>query len=279
MMNGCDYSAAQKFFPAMLERINDVDSGRAWVHTTMPEFIKIMRAKIDPSALAVIEGELRDGPAKQMTGNAMTTRLYLKRLNKQAQNMLIRFAEPLSILAATMGAALPSAMIDRAWEELLASHPHDSINGVTQDKTVQDVMHRLDQVNEISQALGNRAMQQLVRQIDLSAHESSDVFVVAFNPLPYPRREVLEAYVDFSGKMPSNPDWFHDLKRCRMFDAEGNAVGTQWLGASDELYPVAEIHTRALPYTCQRHRVLFETGEIPACGYKVFKAGFYSPRR
>lgn len=274
MMNGCDYTASQPMFPEMLNRLNEVDgdTDRVWVHTTMPEYARLMERKIDRSKLRVVEGELRDGPSGPITGNALTTRLYLKRLNKKAQNMLIRFAEPLSVVAAMAGAPYQEALVRQAWDFLMSSHPHDSVNGVTQDKTVTDVADRLSQVIDLSQTLGNRAMQELVRRMDLSGFLDEDVLVVVFNPLPYPRREIVEAYVNIPIPGP-NTTWPAAPEEPQMFDGDGRAMSTQWMGRTSETYCVAELHTRAFPYKCHRHRIFFDTGEIPACGYKVFRAG------
>lgn len=263
MMNGCDYTASQPMFPQMLGKLNELDAetDRQWVHTTMPKYVDLMRKKLDRKKLPVVEGELRDGPAMAVTGNALTTRLYLKRLNKYAQNLLIRFAEPLSILAKAAGAPYPQAFVEKAWDFLLQSHPHDSINGVTQDKTVLDVMNRLHQVVDLSQTIANRSMQELVRRIDTSNFADRDVLLTVFNPLPYPRREVLEAFVDM-------PDPSGSLL---VQDANGKAVPTQWQGQEPVTYCVAEVHTRAFPYRCHRHLLNFDTGEVPAGGYKIFK--------
>jgi len=267
MMNGCDYATGQPMFPEMLARINelDADTDREWVHETLADFVQVMRSKIDWSKLPVVHGELRDGPSNANTGNALTTRLYLKRWNKHAQNMLIRFAEPLSFAAAMFGAEYPVKFVQTAWENLLNSHPHDSINGVTQDKTVEDVMGRLSQVVDISQSLGNRAMQQLVKRIDMSEFADEDVLIVAFNPLPYPRREVAKAWVNIPLETP--------MLDVHMFDVDGKPIDTQWQGVTREQYCVAEMHTRAWPFNCQRHLLYFDTGEIPAGGYKIFRAG------
>ena len=274
MMNGCDYTASQPMFPEMVARLNEVDPdpGRQWVQTTMPEFVKLMKRKIDRTGLKVVEGELRDGPAGPVTGNALTTRLYLKRLNKRAQNLLIRFAEPLSVRAAMAGAPYQKALMDEAWGSLLASHPHDSVNGVTQDKTVLDVSHRLEQVVDLSQTLGNRAMQELVRRIDTSAFRDDDVLLVVFNPLPYARREVVEAWINMPAA-PENANWPNAPAEPQLFDANGRACATQWQGRTAETYCVAELHTRAFPYYAHRHRVFFDTGKVPAGGYKVFRVG------
>ncbi|MDO8302530.1 MAG: glycoside hydrolase family 38 C-terminal domain-containing protein, partial [Sedimentisphaerales bacterium] len=248
-------------------------AGCRWVQTTMNEFIKIMKQKIDVSKLSVLEGELRDGPAGPLTGNALTTRLYLKRLNKQAQNLLIRFAEPLSVMASLAGAPFNKPLIAKAWEFLLNAHPHDSVNGVTQDKTVLDTTNRLNQVIDLAQALGNRAMQELVSRINMSEFGDEEVLITVFNPLPHPRREILEAWINMPGELEYNRFWTHESEGLQMLDAAGNPVGTQWQGQSSEKYCVAELHTRAFPFNCQRHRIFFDAGELPAGGYKIFRAG------
>jgi len=275
MMNGCDYTAAQPMVSEMIERLNEVDPDpeREWVHTTMPAFLRVLKRKIDKTTLAVVEGELRDGPAAACTGNALATRLYLKRLNKKAQNMLIRFAEPLSVVAAMAGAPYQEQLVGEAWRFLLEAHPHDSVNGVTQDKTADDVAYRLNQVIELSHTLGNRAMQDLVRRIDMTRCRDEDVLIVIFNPLPYPRREIAEAWINMPDTVPRNPNWPFDPEGLVLFDASGRAMSTQWEGRTPETYCVAELHTRAFPYNCQRHRVFFDTGTVPACGYKIFRVG------
>ncbi len=275
MMNGCDYAASQPQLAAMIEKLKavDPDKNREWIQTNMLEFIEIMKQKIDQSKLKIVEGELRDGPIGSLTGNAQATRLYLKQLNKHAQNMLIRFAEPLSIITNMLGTPWPKNFIDKAWDYLLKSHPHDSINGVTQDKTANDVYHRLEQVVDISQTLGNRAMQELVKQIDLNRFEKDDILLVVFNPLPYARKEVTEAWITFPNDLNVATSWNDDMGFLHIYDAEGNAVGTQWEGSEDVSYCVAELHARILPFYAKRHRLFFETGKIPAMGYKVFRIG------
>ncbi len=50
-------------------------------------------------------------------------------------------------------------------------------------------------------------------------------------------------------------DQFHVVSEgLQMFDSDGKAVSTQNNGYTVEKYCVAEGHTRAFPYDCQRHR-------------------------
>ncbi len=272
MMDGVDYGSPQKMLPEIVSRINEIDpqKGRKWKHTVMRQYADIMR-KIDRSKLVKVFGELRDGPAGTVSGNALSTRLYVKKKNKLAENMLIHFAEPFSVLNAMLGQEYPDTLLSKAWQFLLNSHSHDSINGVTQDKTVRDVENRLDQVIDISQALGNKAMQQLIMNIDRSNFDEKDVLLVVFNPLPYPRREVIDAQVDISnGEKNFWPKAEYGLVA---YDSDGKAVPTQWMGYSEKTYPVVQWHSRSFPYYCNSHRLLIDTGEMPAGGYKVFKVG------
>lgn len=277
MMNGCDYAASQPMFPEMLAKINEMDTAddREWIHTSMPAFVDLMRKNIDRSKLEVVEGELRDGPAGHVTGNALTTRLALKRLNKKAQNLLIRFAEPFAVAGALHGIEYPTEFMRMAWDFMLQSHPHDSINGVTQDKTVEDNTYRINQVIDLSQSIGNRTMQQFVSKIDLSGFEDDDVLVVAFNPSPYPRREIAKAWLHMPCKPEGLPSWPGTYRNVVMCDADGNMLDTQNMGSERDIRAVAEIHTRARPFINDRYLVHFDTGEIPAGGYKVFKAAWY----
>ena len=87
------------------------------------------------------------------------------------------------------------------------------------------------------------------------------------------RREVAEAWINVPDTMPRNRNWPFDPEGLVLFDASGRAMSTQWEGRTPETYCVAELHTRAFPYNCQRHRVFFDTGTVPACGYKVFRVG------
>ncbi|MFK5953065.1 MAG: glycoside hydrolase family 38 C-terminal domain-containing protein, partial [Desulfobacterium sp.] len=84
------------------------------------------------------------------------------------------------------------------------------------------------------------------------------------------RHEVMEAWVT----VPRNPKMKHfdgKPEGLMVLDSEGKPMGTQWMGKDEVDYCVAEIHTRIFPYQTVRHRIFFDTGVIPAGGYKVFQ--------
>lgn len=275
MMNGCDYAAAQPLVPMMIERIRavDPDKNRQWIHTTMPAFMDIMRKKIDRDTLPVVEGELRDGPVGFLTGNALTTRIDIKMLNKKAQNLLIRTAEPLAVMATVTGSDWPDYFLRQAWQYLLQAHPHDSINGVTQDKTTHDVINRLEQVIDLSETVIESSMQFLLQKMNLGDYSPDDFLLVVFNTLPYPRREVIETHITIPKSTPHTPAWADDLGFFQVYDSDGHALDTQWEGVEDADYCVSEVHARILPMYGKRHKLYFDTGEMPATGYKTFRLG------
>ena len=100
------------------------------------------------------------------------------------------------------------------------------------------------------------------------------MLVVVFNPLPYPRRDVIEAWINMPDARPRNETWraYRPPEGLQVLDAGGTPVSTQNQGYTAESYCVCELHTRAFPYNCLRHRIFFDTGEVPAGGYKVFRA-------
>jgi mannosylglycerate hydrolase len=162
------------------------------------------------------------------------------------------------------------AFLDTAWDYLLKSHPHDSINGVTQDKTVKDVEYRLAQVIELADVVSHASVRNIIANMDLSSYSAGQALLVVFNPLPCERREVMEAWIT----VPRDTGMTHFDGRpegLMMVDAEGQPMGTQWVGREAADYCVAEIHTRIFPHQTDRHKVFFDTGTIPAGGYKVFQ--------
>ncbi|MEN8255404.1 MAG: glycoside hydrolase family 38 C-terminal domain-containing protein [Verrucomicrobiota bacterium] len=271
MMNGCDYTAAQESMPRILEKLNATDSkDRLWRHETIDEYLKVFREKINKEELQVVEGELRDGPVSGLTGNALTTRLYLKQINKKAQNRLIRRAEPLAAYSLMLDADPQYSFLDTAWDYMLKAHPHDSINGVMQDKSVKDVEYRLAQAIELSDVVSRASVRNIIKDMDLSSYPAEQILMVVFNPLPYERREVMEAWVT----IPRAANMKHfdvDAHGLMVLDGSGKPMGTQWMGNDDIDYCVAEIHTRVFPHQTERHRLFFDTGAIPAGGYKVFQ--------
>ena len=176
----------------LIDEGNRLNRDRELRHSSLPAYIEALAAAVDRDRLRTVHGELRDGPPEACSANALATRPTLKRLNRRVQGHLLRSAEPLAATAMTLGADYPTSFLRRAWQYLLQAQAHDSINGVTQDKTAEDVRYRLEQVGELAAVVADRACQAILKQIDLSRYAPADVLLVILNPLPYARREILK---------------------------------------------------------------------------------------
>ena len=262
-LNGCDFSSAQPDLSNFIKTVNETAGDEMeFKNSTLSEYAEILKEEIDYDKMPTVKGELRDGPSCDCSGNALATRIYIKQLNKKAQNALLRKAEPLLSLLSMNGINYNDVMLAQAWQYLFESHPHDSINGVTQDKTADDVEFRLNQALEISDVLFERGMGDLLKQIDLSTYDINDQLLVVFNPLPYAVTDMAKVCITLPRKQ-QNWDFLAE-------DEAGNRVPFQSISRDEHTYPVHDLNARPWPYDTDRHIGYIECCDIPAYGYKVF---------
>lgn len=262
LMNGSDSTTAQPLLTKLIKLLNEQFEDREFIHSTLERYTDKLKELIDYDSLRVLKGELRDGPAHACSANALMTRPYIKIFNKKVENALIRCAEPLSVINAMLGEIYDSNFLNIAEKYLLLSHPHDSINGVTQDKTVHDVMYMLNQSLEIAEVINNRVCSNIIKNIDTSRFDNKDILLVIVNPLPKARRDIIKVYIDTPREMNV---WDFDI-----LDSNGVKVECQRVSRKEEIIPVSNLHSRPLPLFADRHCVYMDTGEMPAGGYKVF---------
>ena len=262
LLNGCDFSTPQPELSTFLKHANAVSDEYELIHTSLEEYAQILHENIDKNKLRIVKGELRDGPSHACSGNALATRMYLKTLNKKVQNQLIKRAEPFVSLMGLVGRPYKDTMLDIAWKYMFQCHAHDSINGVTQDKTADDVENRLQQALEISEVVFDRAAGDITRMIDLSAFDSTDILIVIFNALPRQVTDVINVSVDLPQK---ENIWNFDI-----IDCDGNNVRLQERSRQEHVAAVHDLDGRPWPYSIDRHNVYIETRDIPAYGYKVY---------
>ncbi|MBO4734094.1 MAG: alpha-mannosidase, partial [Clostridia bacterium] len=260
---GCDFSGCIEELNKIIAKANEEFSDYHFEHSTLQAYIKEFTEKVKRDELRTITGELRDGPSSATSGNALATRLYIKQANKKAQNLLIYKAEPLSSAVAMLGGVYENDFLSKAWEYLLKSHCHDSINGVTQDKTADDNMFRINQAIEIADITTDRAISELIGKVDLSAYSDEDVLLFAYNPLPFPVSQILKVAVD----MPKDKEaWDFTVT-----DEKGSECAVQWIAKDSRIRILHDLNSRPWPLHVDTHTVYIDSGVIPAGGFKVYK--------
>lgn len=259
LMNGSDSSTAQPQLVEIIRKSQELFPDLELKLSTLEEYVEEFKKSVDKTKLRTIKGELRDGPAYKCSANALATRPGIKILNKKVENAIFKTAEPLSVMEGKYN----KAFLDKAIEYLLLSHPHDSINGVTQDKTADDTMYRLNQALELAETVSNTACKNIVKNIDFSGYSDDDMLLVLFNTLPYKRSEIVKLYIDFPQERNV---WDFEL-----YDGD-RKLKKQVISRKEVVTPVSNLHTRPLPYEVDRFEVIVETGELPAMGYKTIRA-------
>ncbi len=265
-MDGSDFTTAQPLLVKLIDEANkQLEENNIDIRlkiSDIREYVNVLK-QIPRSSLRVVEGELRDGPSTSLSGNALMTRSNIKILNRMVQNKLFRYAEPFSVVADVLGYPYDNGMLSKAVNYLLLSHPHDSINGVTQDKTAEDVLYRLNQAKEIAETVFFTSCKEIMKKIDTSRYEKTDKLLILFNPLPYSRKEIIKIYVD----TPQEDNiWDFDIE-----DDNGILCPVQHVSREEIVCPVSDLHARPWPMYADRHCIFLETGEIPAGGYKVLR--------
>jgi mannosylglycerate hydrolase len=263
LMCGCDFSTPNPYLPRMVKDCNEALPDIEFRMGSLEEYFEGVEERLDRSLVPVVHGELRDGEPCGASANALATRIHIKQLNKQVENSLIRRTEPLAAALSLLGDSYPRTFAARGWEYLLKAHPHDSINGVTQDKTVEDNLYRLNQALEISETVYEDTIAALLRHLDLSAYGQTDTLLLLHNPQPRPVREVVQVGID----TPQSEDCW----TLGVVDSDGSELAVQEISRDEHKQPVHDIEARPWPYEVDRHRVYLDTGEIPAGGYKVVK--------
>lgn len=263
LMDGSDSTTPQPELTRLIKKMNESFDDIEFIHSDMERYVQVLKNHLDMSTLRTIKGELRDGPACSCSANALMTRPYIKILNKKAENALYGMAEPLSVISAMTGDCYDIDFLKIAVKNMLLSHPHDSINGVTQDKTVNDVMYRLNQSLEIAETVSNAACAKLISRIGTPGCSNSDILLVAVNTLPFERSEIVKAYIDTPQDMNV---WDFSIE-----DFNGNEIEKQRISRKEEVTPVSDLHARPWPFYSDRHGIYFYTGSLPAGGYKVYR--------
>lgn len=260
-LNGTDFSTPHPEMTDMIRDLKELFPEEEFINTRLEEYTEKMHKVLDKDALITVYGELRDGPSCDCSGNALASRMYLKLLNKKAENLLLHKAEPFMVTNMLLGNGYESGYLTKAWDYMIKSHPHDSINGVTQDKTADDVEYRLQQAVEMGQVLCDKAVYGIINKLNFGKENDGKQALVVFNPHPFEIEEVCKVLVT----TPKEESvWSLTAK-----DIHGKELKVQEIGRDEKAFPVHDLEARPWPFAADRHELYVETGKVPAMGYKV----------
>lgn len=239
--------------------------------STIKDFENSVIQNFDPKS-TLLKGEMRAPSTAEsvspLLGWVTSARMYIKQANFNAEKELTLYAEPLAVFAAFCGANYPKNFIALSYNYLLQNHGHDSIGGCSRDVVADDVMSRFKQSREISNCVYERAYIDVAGDIKLEGFEEEDSAIVVYNPAPFKRSEVVEAYVELRPR----PDIASDkIQTFRIYDGDtllpyqficsnrNNAQVVQNMNDSPNIIPT------------EQYSVRFFVSDIPAMGYKTLR--------
>ncbi len=265
LSNGFDHMPEQPELPALLRDLNDQMESLTLKHGTLPDFVEALQAKAGEHGTR--RGDLLGNADHPILSSVYSTRMYLKRQNHRAQQLLTRYAEPMSawLDAEDVG---PDArpLLRHAWKKLMRNHPHDDICGCSVDAVHEDDEVRFRQVEESGTSLLVEHLEHLLKDGGFqppatTGPRASDVWV--FNPHPFRHTHRVETTVfipNTAGKRGPVPP-VQQLGACA---GDSTPVDVTILNTEDDV-----MRNEYLEQTWgRRYRIAFEV-EVPPLGYQV----------
>lgn len=270
IMWGSDHVPPQRELSRNVRVYNARVADAELVHASLPRVFEDVEAQLDGlRALPRRRGEFRSGQLSHVLPGVLSARMWIKQRTFACEQLLTRWAEPLSLWADLLRARLGEAwleppalagptspppreaaseqgLLDRAWRLLLENQPHDSICGCSVDQTHDEMRPRFDQCEQVGDDLAYEAMRRIGAQ-----GPAERVFV--FNPLPGARTDFAKAVVP--AKRGAEP--------IALVDDEGKRWPCQRITSADPR-----------PF---RVTVGFVAGDVPGFGYRTYRVEYGRP--
>jgi len=172
-----------------LPKILEVASARSpdedrYVISSLERYVDILRAQREQ--FEFWEGELKSPRYTRIHKTIGSVRYDIKKKNDAVEQFILRQLEPTIAMARHQGLPVNLSVVDTLWKKLLRSHAHDSIGGCNSDATNRDILHRLEQTEQLCHSLWNLVVKTLAAAC---AHEGD---LLIFNPLATQTQRVVK---------------------------------------------------------------------------------------
>ncbi|HEV2864275.1 MAG TPA: glycoside hydrolase family 38 C-terminal domain-containing protein [Pyrinomonadaceae bacterium] len=219
--------------------------------STVAEFFAAVERSPALPSLPVVRGELQHHARGCYSAHG-----EIKQTNRRAERWLVQ-AEAIS-LAASLGGTheYPAAEYESAWWKVLFNQFHDIMAGTALLTAYRDARDQLGAACDAAQSNTVAAVEALARRVDTREVKEGAVF--AFNPLPWPRKVLVEYHTE---KLPGGNPWRAvpegAIPITHLETKDRQKIPIQWR-PSDSM---TQVYPRLSAWV-----------DLPACGYKVFEA-------
>ncbi|MGB9895505.1 MAG: hypothetical protein ACPLN2_06330, partial [Thermoproteota archaeon] len=242
LMNGCDHMPPQRGITEVIREANN--SGKFELkHGTLEEYINEVKKFQDK--MLEYEGELRGARFHPLLVSSISSRMYLKQMNYQAQAILEKYAEPLATIAKMYGFEYPAVLLLEAWKEILRNHAHDSIYGTGIDPLHKENETRFLKAIEIGTNVAYDSIRFLSNFLNLEEDKYAVTSLLVFNPHPHYLTEKVSTFLPI------------EKGSYKCIDEKGNE--TKAIAESEESYWITG------------NKLEFVAKDLPPMGFKLYR--------
>ena len=194
---GGDHLPVDERLPELLRRLNSENDGRVrYEQGSLAGYLDEVRTDADRVSI-VWHGEGRAfGRKAHLLPGVTSTRLYLKRLNHDAQVALERHAEPMQALAWSLGSPYERSSLWAAWRLVVQNQPHDSITGCSIDEVHRQNVARYEEAIDLGRFLALRAGERIAARVSTAGLADEARAFIVLNPLGFARTDAARVLVD-----------------------------------------------------------------------------------
>ncbi|MBF0196652.1 MAG: hypothetical protein HQL32_03035 [Planctomycetes bacterium] len=268
LMHGMDTSTPDLREADILQACQgELAEGEKLIYSSLPRYAEAVSKSVDWPELPRIEGEVRhvklnDYGFSYIANDIISARTRQKALMAEAENKLIRQAEPHAVMGWLMGEEWPSPFLAIAWKQFLKCLPHDTVGGCGIDELELDATSRLRDVKSMANMISSESLLAVQTKIDTSSFGEDALVLTAYNTCPYTRTQCVEAYIDIPREM--------NLQEMAVVDHKGNPVKCSFKATNHTDKVFRDHSDLALMSYTDEYLVCFEAKDVPAMGYTTY---------
>ena len=198
LLSGGDYAVPDRELPQTVEKLNSRLGDIRVFFSAPSRFLESFREK----ALPVVEGDMNP----TLTGT-YGSRIRVKQGCRRVEYRLLS-AEAVATAAFLLGYRYPYEELASCWEDLFKIQFHDVLAGSCVDPVYEWALRIIESIDERLDSLVSEALGFIASKAESDA---PGLPVIVFNPLPYPRRDVVRIRLSFTDR---------DVDGVRIFDGE-----------------------------------------------------------
>lgn len=259
-MNGCDHQPVQTDLHEVIKLANEVQDEVTVKISNFTDYINDIRKYKDN--FSVYEGEINGQLSTGLCPLICTASAHIdiKQDNHDAQHLLERISEPISVISMLNGGKYKQDLFIYAWKKLMQNHPHDSICSCSCDEVYDEMKVRFAKSVACAEQLRDSSLEYLAASVDTSTVDG-DRAIVVFSLEPNRSTVSVKANVDF--------DKEEKVSDIAIFDSDGNEVPSKTkLIRNQFTYTLPDDSFRTVKYV-DRFEVEMQV-ETHGIGYSVY---------